>query len=86
MARLYHDYVPMAPCRELRLADLGVHTAAMGLPRPEVLLSSLPIEDARQVRRQLPLERVSALTEEGRRSAEGQVLEELRAIMRIPRG
>lgn len=65
--------------RLLNLMNIGVHTAAMGLARPEVMLSNLSPDMARKVRAMI-LERAKVLTEERRKSLEEQILEELRNI------
>ena len=59
--------------------NVGIHTAAMGLARPEVLFNNLSPELAQKVRSMI-LEKAKILTEEKRKSLEEQILEELKRI------
>jgi len=70
--------------RALGLANLAVHTAAMGLPRPEAMLSYLSYSDAVKLREEiLSRARTAAPRPPAPPRPEAEILEELRRIRRL---
>jgi len=68
--------------RQLNLMNVGIHTAAMGLARPEIMFNNLSTELAHKVR-SIILEKAGILTEERRKSLEEQILIELKGIRKL---
>ncbi len=68
--------------RALGLVDVSVHTAAMGTPRPEVILGNLDLETASKVEEKL-LERVVLTPSGGTEGLAAEILRELKRIRKL---